>query len=65
MTKLKSERIVNPYEKRCRVLPAIVAQYYDYWELLPPVYKFKASELKTRAAKIERELICLALKYEI
>lgn len=57
--KLESEKIVRQREPVCRVLPALVAMHYDYWELIPPARTFKGSELAKRASVIYQKLICL------
>jgi hypothetical protein len=59
MIKLKSEKVINTREPICRVLPAVVAVNYEYWELIPPARSFKAESLEARAQQVMKKLICL------
>lgn len=63
--KLESEKIVRPSTPICRVLPALVAMHFEFWEMIPPARSFKADALDNRAATVERKLICLVHENEL
>lgn len=65
MIKLTSEKAINTKEPVCRVLPAIVAIHYEYWELIPPARTFKADTMENRAKQVMKKLICLVHKNEL